>query len=88
MLRSRRGFESVRSFLRGPGVEHRGEEFERFLRSIGMENADTVFGPLGDGVFTGITSGAGETTQVCIRSQRVANRLNAIIRGEATSAGP
>jgi hypothetical protein len=88
VLRSSRGFESVRSFLRGPGVEHRGEEFERFLRSIGMDNADTVFAPLGDGVFTGITSGGGETTQVCIRSQRVANRLNALIRGEATSTGP
>ena len=53
--------------------------FDQFLDSIGMRSADTIFAPLGDAVFTGITSGT-ETTQVCIRSQRVANRLNDQIR--------
>jgi hypothetical protein len=45
-----------------------------------MEGAGTIFAPLGDGVFGGITAGR-ETTQVRIRSHAVAGRLNAIMRG-------
>jgi hypothetical protein len=72
---------SVRSFLTGAGVEKRGVAFERFLARIGMRDADTIIAPLGDDVFTGITAGR-TTTQVCIRSQRIADHLNSIIRGE------
>jgi hypothetical protein len=72
------GFETNRALLsRAP--EQRGVIFDQFLGKIGMANADTVLAPLGDDVFTGITSGR-ETTQVCIRSQRVADRLNAQTR--------
>ncbi|MGW0703050.1 hypothetical protein ACWD0A_27800 [Streptomyces sp. NPDC002867] len=69
------GFETNRALLaRAP--EQRGVIFDRFLERIGMRSsADTVFAPLGDDVFTGITGGS-EGTQVCIRSQRVADRLN------------
>lgn len=58
----------------------RGAAFEDFLRSIGRQDADTILAPLGDDVFVGVGAGY-ETTQVCIRSQRVADRLNAIVRG-------
>jgi hypothetical protein len=50
----------------------RSAVFNHFLDTIGMKNADTIIAPLGDDVFTGI----GEGVQVCIRSQRVADRLN------------
>jgi hypothetical protein len=61
-------------------AKERGVMFDLFLRSIGMENADTIIAPLGDDVFGGITPGY-ETTQVCIRSQRIADQLNAMMRG-------
>jgi hypothetical protein len=72
-----------REYLGGLGVEQRGVVFEEFLQRIGMKHADTVMGPIGDVTTTGaVTSVRGESTQVCIRSQRVADRLNAIIRGK------
>lgn len=80
LLRGTFGMETRRAYITGIGVEERGVIFEEFLRSVGMERADTIFAPLGDEVFTGITAGR-ETTQVCIRSQKVADRLNAIMRG-------
>jgi hypothetical protein len=66
--------------LAGIGSEHRGMLFERFLRRGGLERADTSIGPPGEEIFSGITSGRGETVQICIRSQRLADRLNAQIR--------
>jgi hypothetical protein len=54
--------------------------FERFLTRNGMQAADTIMAPLGDEVFTGIVSSKGTSTQVCIRSQRVADRLNEQMR--------
>jgi len=45
-----------------------------------MQNADTEFAPLGDDVFTGIVNPNGETSQVCVRTQRVADRLNEQMR--------
>lgn len=71
---------SNRVFLAGAGVEIRGTMFEEFLGEIKMADADTIIAPLGDDVFTGITAGR-ETAQLCIRSQKVADRLNAQIRG-------
>lgn len=65
-----------------PYARERGTFFEEFLRSIGKQDADTIIAPLGDGVFTGITAGH-ETMQVCVRSQRLADHLNALIRGAA-----
>jgi hypothetical protein len=59
-------------------AETRGDFFEKFLHSINKEKADTIIAPLGDDVFTGVTAGY-ETTQVCIRSQRIADVLNAIM---------
>jgi hypothetical protein len=67
-------------FIRGLGAERRGVMFEEFLQRIGRSNADVVVGPLGDGVFTGITSGR-PATQVCLRSQAAADKLNAIASG-------
>lgn len=55
----------------------RGEVFEQFLKSVGKSQADTVIAPLGVAPFTGIGSG----TQVAIRSQAVADVLNAMIAG-------
>lgn len=60
--------------------ERRGAVFDQFLREINMSNADAIVGPLGEGVFTGITAGK-PTTQVCIRSQAAADKLNAIMKG-------
>jgi len=71
---------SNRDFLAGAGVEMRGTKFEEFLREIRHSDADTIIAPLGDDVFTGIAAGR-ETAQVCIQSQKVADRLNAKIRG-------
>ncbi|MEJ3748617.1 hypothetical protein WEI85_35720 [Actinomycetes bacterium KLBMP 9797] len=68
------GLGSIREFLTGLGVERRGEIFEAFLARHGMTHADAIIAPLGDGVFTGITSGK-EAVQVAIRSQRAADRL-------------
>lgn len=56
---------------------NRGTMFDEFLDTIGKKNADTIFAPLGDDVFTGVGTANGESTQVCIRSQAVADRLNA-----------
>jgi hypothetical protein len=73
------GFETNRALLaRAP--ENRGTIFEHFLEKVGMKTAETIFAPLGDDVFTGIVNPAGPTTQVCVRSQRVADRLNQQIR--------
>jgi hypothetical protein len=77
----REGFRTTREFLTSFGVEQRGRVFERFLESIGMTGADTIFAPLGQGVFTGISVPSRASYQVCIRSQRIADHLNAIIRG-------
>jgi hypothetical protein len=79
------GMRTTREFLGGLGVEQRGVFFERFLAQIGMTDADTIVGPLGDATTKGI-SGGGETVQVAIRSQEVADRLNAIIRGAGPAA--
>jgi hypothetical protein len=75
------GMETRAAYLRGIGAEQRGRVFEEFLKRIGMSEADAIVGPLGDDVFTGITAGQGETTQVCVRSQRAADKLNAIAAG-------
>jgi hypothetical protein len=75
------GMRTTREFLAGLGVEQRGVFFDRFLESIGMRAADTIIGPLGDSTTGGI-SGEGETVQVSIRSQAVADQLNRLIRGE------
>jgi hypothetical protein len=56
---------------------NRGERFNKFLDSIGKPKADTIMAPLGDDLFIGIESPHGESVQVCIRSQTVADRLNA-----------
>jgi hypothetical protein len=58
---------------------NRGEMFDKFLDHIGKRRADTIIAPLGDDVFSGIESPHGESAQVCIRSQAVADRLNAQI---------
>jgi hypothetical protein len=80
-LTRREGFRTNREYLMGYGVEQRGDVFERFLQKINKD-PDAVFAPVGSGVFTGIATGGRSVTQICIRSQRVADRLNAIIRGK------
>jgi hypothetical protein len=77
------GMETNRVYLSGLGVEQRGNLFNRFLESNGMTHADTILAPIGDDVFTGITAGGDPGTQICIRSQAVADRLSALIRGTA-----
>jgi hypothetical protein len=74
------GMESRRAFLTGFGAERRGIVFEEFLASIDQKGADAIIGPLGEPPFTGITAGH-EATQVCIRSQTAADKLNALMRG-------
>jgi hypothetical protein len=77
------GMRSHREYLTGLGVEQRGIFFEEFLESIGKQNADTIMGPIGESVTVGaVTSINGQSTQVVIRSQRVADRLNEIMRGQ------
>jgi hypothetical protein len=75
-----------RAFLPILASKDRGVIFEEFLRSIKSQNADTIIAPLGDDVFPGIEPGY-ETTQVCIRSQRIADRLNAMMAGKPNPAG-
>jgi hypothetical protein len=78
------GMATRREFIRGLGAERRGLIFEEFLQGIGKTNADVVVGPLGDDVFTGITAGK-QSTQVCIRSQAAADKLNEIATGAMAS---
>jgi len=73
------GFETNQGLLK-MAPEQRGVVFERFLTRNGMQAADTIMAPLGDEIFTGIGSSRGTSTQVCIRSQRVADRLNEQMR--------
>jgi hypothetical protein len=73
------GMETNRQFLTGFGAEKRGEVFEVFLAKHGQADADFIFAPLGDGVFTGITKGS-ESVQVCVRSPKAAAVLNAQMR--------
>jgi hypothetical protein len=68
--------ETNREFLMGLGAEKRGEWFEAFLARHGQADADIIFAPLGDGTFTGIARGS-ESVQVCVRSQKAADVLNA-----------
>ena len=70
---------TVRSFLTAKGIEQRSRAFERFLQRIGMEDADTILAPSGN-LFKSAAAGK-DATQVCVRSQKVANRLNSLIRG-------
>ena len=72
------GMETNRALLR-LNPEQRGVFFDEFLTRNGMQRADTIIAPLGDSVFTGITSPKGVTSQICIRSQAVADKLNAQI---------
>jgi len=72
--------------VRGAAVEHRGEFFEKFLRSIGKQNADVVIGPIGTKETSGVAPHTG--TQMVIRSQRVADRLNMMMGGPSGPGGP
>jgi WXG100 family type VII secretion target len=76
------GMQTNRDFLSGMGIEQRGVYFEKFLKKIGMSDADTVVGPIGDKTTTGAVGSAfGESTQIVIRSQTIADRLNQIMNG-------
>lgn len=81
------GLRSNREYLRGVGSERRGEFFEKFLGKIGMRQADVIIGPLGDEVFGGVTAGY-PTTQMCVRNQAIADRLNQQIPVEPKSPAP
>jgi hypothetical protein len=73
---------AVRTYLTtGKGPDARSHAFELFLKKIGMRNADTILAPSGADVYRAVAVGR-DSMQVCIRSQRVADRLNAIIRGD------
>ncbi len=76
------GFRTNEEYLSGLGVEQRGAEFEKFLQANKLGDADTIFGDIG----TPTTSGAAAlpdrvSTQVTVRSQKVADELNTITRG-------
>jgi Domain of unknown function (DUF4157) len=81
-LAERPGFRTNEEYLSGLGVEQRGVVFEEFLTANQLSDADSIFGEIG----TPTTSGGaappgGPSTQITIRSQKVADELNAIIRG-------
>ncbi len=85
----RPGFRTNEEYLSGLGVEQRGVVFEQFLRANNLSDADTIIGEIG----TPTTSGAAAlpdrvSTQVVIRSQKVADELNAITRGPASANVP
>ncbi len=67
-------------------VEKRAEIFDQFLKNNGLEEADTVIGPLGDEFTTGTAVPVNRqgipqvSTQVVIRSMEVLERLNSRIR--------
>jgi hypothetical protein len=63
------------------GANRRGLEFEEFLKRIGQKDADVIVGPLGDAVFPGI-QGARPSTQICLRTQAAADKLNAAMRSK------
>ena len=83
------GFRTNEEYLSGLGVEHRGDAFEEFLKANNLSDADTILGEIG----TPTTSGAAAlpnrvSTQVVIRSQKVADEINAIMRGPAPPITP
>jgi predicted negative regulator of RcsB-dependent stress response len=78
---------TIRDYIRTTGVEKRGEYFEGFLESIGKKDADAVIGPIG----TPETSGAAapyQGTQLVLRSQRAADRLNQIMAEASVPTTP
>jgi hypothetical protein len=72
------GMRTNEEYISGPlGIGKRGEVFEKFLRANNLTDADTVLGEIG----TPTTSGAASlpdrvSTQMVIRSQKVADELN------------
>ncbi|HEY1867910.1 MAG TPA: DUF4157 domain-containing protein [Candidatus Cybelea sp.] len=79
---ARPGFRTNEEYLSGLGIEQRGVTFEEFLKQNNLSDADTIIGEIG----TPTTSGAAAlpnrvSTQVAIRSQKVADELNAIASG-------
>jgi len=81
-LGSTPGFRTNEEYLSSYGVEHRGAEFDIFLKANNLADADTIIGDIG----TPTTSGGAAlehrvSTQITIRSQKVADELNAIMRG-------
>jgi hypothetical protein len=77
---------TIGDYIRGTGVEKRGEYFEKFLESIGKQKADVVIGPIGTPETAGVVTQPG--TQMAVRSQRVADRLNSIMAGTPGPAAP
>jgi hypothetical protein len=77
---------TIGDYIRGTGVEHRGEYFERFLQSIGKQNADVVIGPIGTPETKGVAPQPG--TQLVVRSQHVADQLNKMMGGGSGPTGP
>jgi hypothetical protein len=77
---------TVGESIRGAGVEHRGEFFEKFLQSVGKQNADVVIGPIGTPETKGVVPHPG--TQMVVRSQRAADRLNKMMGGPSGPGSP
>ena len=78
---------TVGEYIRGLGIEHRGEYFDKFLLSIGKQNADAVRGPIGTPETSGIAA-PHESVQWAIRSQRAADHLNAMMGDPPSPTSP
>lgn len=72
---------TIREYITSWGVEQRGLVFEHFLSQNGLTHADFIRASIGDGVFTGITTGT-VSDQAVIRTQILADVFTASARGE------
>ncbi len=63
------------------GHDKRGEIFEQFLKSIGKGDADAIHGDLGGLGTKGIGANIEGADQIAIRSQKLADKLTAQMRG-------
>lgn len=71
------------------GHDRRGQHFDEFLASIGRSECDAVFGDLGGIGTAGIGGGHPGAEQFAVRSQALADKLNAQIPGwKPPVAGP
>jgi len=77
---------TIGDYIRGTGVEQRGEYFEKFLQAMGKQNADVVIGPIGTPETAGVAPHQG--TQMVVRSQRVADHLNQMMAGTSGPSNP
>lgn len=76
-LAGEKNFATNRAYLESIGSEQRGVVFEEFLKQNDLSDADVIMGEIGGAATTGAAAPtSGPSTQIVIRSQRIADKLN------------